>query len=373
MDSKIHLTPFTVKANFKVRLLLPPCMEKALIECVPNISEGRNIELINEIVSSIPQNEDCSVLSVEPDADYNRTVITIAGSPDEVYLAAYKLIEKAVELIDMSNHYGEHPRMGVVDVCPFIPLNNFTMTECSSLAEKLAKKVAKDLGVSTFLYGYSATHADRKLLSTLRKEEYEGLENRLTNGETNHKDSTRYPDFGPNNWCDATKKSGGITIGSRDILIAYNVNVDETDAVVAKKIGSIIRGSGRLIKQENGQKMRVRGMVQEIQGMGVTLETHSISQVSMNILDVEKCPIHKAFEICQSLAKDHSVSLKGSELVGLVPLKSMLETGIWYLGEGNYSDQEYVDAAITGLGLSVIDDFNPHERIIEWAMAGVPN
>ena len=370
MDSKIHLIQFTVKANFKVRLLLPLCMDKQLIECVPNISEGRNQDIINQIVDSITQNENCSVLSVEPDADYNRTVITIAGSPDEVYNAAYKLIESAVELIDMTKHQGEHPRLGVVDVCPFIPLNDYTMAQCSQLAEKLAEKVANNLGVSTFLYGYSAKHADRKLLSTLRKGEYEGLQNRLSNGETNHNEFTRYPDFGPKQWCAATKKSGGITIGSRDILIAYNVNIDETDAVVAKKIGSIIRGSGRLIKQENGEKMRVRGMVQEIQGMGVTLETHSISQVSMNILDVDKCPIHKAFEICKSLAKDHAVSLKGSELVGLVPLKSMLETGRWYLGEGNYSEEDYVDAAINGLGLSEIDAFNPHERIIEWAMGG---
>ena len=373
MVLKIHLILFTVKANFKVRLLVPLCMDRALIECVPNISEGRNLELIDEIVNRIPQNENCSVLSVEPDSDYNRTVITIAGSPNDVYLAAYNLIEAAVELIDMANHQGEHPRLGVVDVCPFVPLNNFTMAECSLLAEKLAKSVAKDLGVSTFLYGYSATHADRKLLSSLRKGEYEGLQNRFTNGDSNHQESTRYPDFGPKEWCDSTKKSGGITIGSRDILIAYNVNIDETEAVVAKKIGSIIRGSGRLIKQESGQKMRVKGMVAEIQGMGVTLETHNISQVSMNILDVDKCPIHKAFEICQSLAKDHSVSLKGSELVGLVPLKSMLETGQWYLGEGDYSNEEYVNAAIKGLGLSEIDTFNPHKRIIEWAMSGDAN
>ena len=154
-------------------------MDKQLIECVPNISEGRNQDIITQIVDSIPQNENCSVLSVEPDADYNRTVITIAGSPNEVYIAAYKLIESAVELIDMTKHQGEHPRLGVVDVCPFIPLNNYTMTQCSLLAEKLAETVANNLGVSTFLYGYSAKHADRKLLSTLRKGEYEGLSDKL--------------------------------------------------------------------------------------------------------------------------------------------------------------------------------------------------
>ena len=154
------------------------CMDKPLIECVPNISEGRNQDIINQIVDSITQNKNCSVLSVEPDADYNRTVITIAGSPDEVYNAAYRLIESAVGLIDMTKHQGEHPRLGVVDVCPFIPLNDYTMAQCSHLAEKLAKKVANNLGVSTFLYGYSAKHADRNLLSTLRKGKYEGLQNR---------------------------------------------------------------------------------------------------------------------------------------------------------------------------------------------------
>ena len=345
-------------------------MVQPIIECVPNISEGRNTALINKIIDSIAQSENCSVLSVEPDADYNRTVVTIAGEPELVYHAAFQLIKASIELIDMSKHQGEHPRLGVVDVCPFVPLSGYTMEECVQLAEKLAKKVTEEFNVCTFLYGYAAKNPERKLLSTLRKGEYEGLEARLTNKDEIHSDATRLPDFGPKTWTEEAKKSGGITIGARDILIAYNVNVEEIDAVVAKKIGSIIRGSGRLIKQSNGKKMRIKGMIPEIQGMGVTLESHSISQVSMNILDVNTCPIHKAFEICKSIASDHNTKLRGSELVGLVPLNSMLEAGRWYGNRDNLSEDELVAAAIDGLGLSELEEFNPRKRIIEWALRG---
>lgn len=345
-------------------------MVQPIIECVPNISEGRNTGLINKIINSIAQSENCSVLSVEPDADYNRTVVTIAGHPELVYDAAFQLIKTSIELIDMSKHHGEHPRLGVVDVCPFVPLSGYTMEECVRLAEKLAKEISEQFNVCTFLYGYSAANPDRKLLSTLRKGEYEGLKARLSNKDETHSDATRLPDFGPKTWTEEVKKSGGITIGARDILIAYNVNVEETDAVVAKKIGSLIRGSGRLIKQLNGKKMRIKGMIPEIQGMGVTLESHSISQVSMNILDVNNCPIHKAFEICKSIANDHSTKLRGSELVGLVPLNSMLEAGRWYANQDNLSEDELVAAAIDGLGLSKLEEFNPRKRIIEWALRG---
>lgn len=346
-------------------------MNHPIIECVPNISEGRDTELISKIVASINQTSKCSVLSVEPDADYNRTVVTIAGHPDDVYEAAFQLIKASVELLDMRQHSGEHPRLGVVDVCPFIPLSDYTMEECSVLAVKLAKQVADSLNVCTFLYGYAAKDPARKLLSTLRKGEYEGLKDRLTGLDKVHQEATKLPDFGPKTWNESVAKSGGITIGSRDILVAYNVNVDEKDAIVAKKIGSLIRGSGRLIKNATGDKIRVSGMIPEIQGMGVTLESHSISQVSMNILDVKNCPLHKAFEICRSIANDHSVSLKGSELVGLIPLAAMLESGKWFSENSNASDEELVNCAIKGLGLSELEEFNPSARIIEWALQEV--
>ena len=339
----------------------------AIIECVPNISEGRDLSKIEKIVSAARGIDGCSVLGVEPDADYNRTVITIAGEPNSVQEAAYKLIESAIINIDMQTHSGEHPRLGVVDVCPFIPLEGVTMEECSKYAKVLAERIALDFSVPTFLYGYSATHDDRFLLSSLRKEEYEGFRNRLEEGETSHSNTTRFPDYGPREWNEKVAKSGGITIGSRDILIAYNVNVDETDATISKIIGSTIRSSGRLIKR-NGKKTRIPGMLNKVQGMGVTLESNNISQVSMNILDINSCPLHIAFEACKVIAEDHGKSLLGSEIVGLVPLKVMTDAGRWFSDKEDSDENELVIFAIQGLGLDYLDKFEPKNRIIEWAL-----
>ncbi len=342
-----------------------------IIECVPNISEGIDLDKIELIVSSARNISGCSVLGVEPDADYNRTVITIAGNPKAVQVAAFNIIKSSIENIDMENHKGEHPRLGVVDVCPFVPLEGVSMEDCVEYAKTLAIKVAEEFSVPTFLYGYAATHDDRKLLSTLRKEQYEGFQSRLTGGDTSHKDSTRFPDFGPKEWNENTKRSGGITIGARDILIAYNVNVNEKDANISKKIGSMVRSSGRLIKRQSGKKMRVPGMLTKVQGMGVTLEAHNISQVSMNILDVDSCPLHLAFEACQVIANDHGLELLGSELVGLVPLKVMLDAGRWYCEKDTESNEEQlVNAAIEGLGLEYLEPFDAKNRIIEWAVKG---
>ncbi len=352
--------------NFKV-LLHNHYNMAAIIECVPNISEGRDLDKIETIVSAARGINGCSVLGVEPDADYNRTVITIAGEPKSVQEAAYKLIESAINNIDMKEHSGEHPRLGVVDVCPFIPLEGASMDDCSNYARELAQRVSADFLVPTFLYGYSATHGDRFLLSSLRKDEYEGFRNRLDNGETSHNENTRYPDFGPKEWNERVAKSGGITIGSRDILIAYNVNVDEKDATISKIIGSTVRSSGRLIKR-NGKKTRIPGMLDKVQGMGVTLESHNISQVSMNILDTNSCPIHIAFEACRVIAEDHGKNLLGSEIVGLVPLKVMTEAGNWFSEKEDASETELVNSAIEGLGLDYLNAFEAENRIIEWAL-----
>jgi glutamate formiminotransferase/formiminotetrahydrofolate cyclodeaminase len=342
----------------------------AIIECVPNISEGRDLDKIDKIVAAARDIEGCSVLGVEPDSDYNRTVITIAGSPNAVIEAAYNLIKSAIENIDMRVHKGEHPRLGVVDVCPFIPLEGAEMDDCTRYAQELAKRVADDFSVPTFLYGYSATHEERFLLSTLRKEQYEGFESRLSNGETVHTKNTRFPDFGPMVWSDTVARSGGITIGSRDILVAYNVNVDEKDAKVSKIIGSMIRSSGRLIRRGE-KKTRIPGMLSKVQGMGVTLESNEISQVSMNLLDIESCPIHIAFEACKAIAGDHGIELLGSELVGLVPLTVLTDAGKWFSENPEESDEKnLVDSAINGLGLEYLDSFDPEKRIIEWALKG---
>jgi len=341
---------------------------KAIVECVPNISEGRDAEKIERIISVVHGINGCAVLGVEPDSDYNRTVITIAGEPESVKEGAFRLIQKATEEIDMTAHEGEHPRLGAVDVCPFVPLKGMTMDDCVLLAHSLAQRVGKECNVPTYLYGAAALNDEKNLLSTIRKGQYEGLEARLSGGETPHSVHTRFPDYGPKEWTEQAKRSGGITIGARGILVAYNVNIGEADAVVAKKIGSLVRSTGRLIKQTDGRKMRMSGILPMVQGMGVSLESHGISQVSMNLRDVEQCPMHVAYEACKSIANDHGIEAPGSELVGLVPLEAMLESGRWYAAEGEKDEHVLVKAAIDGLGLSQLDPFLPEKRIIEWAL-----
>jgi glutamate formiminotransferase/formiminotetrahydrofolate cyclodeaminase len=341
-------------------------MSSGIVECVPNISEGRDIEKINRIVDSA-RIDGVKILGVEPDPDYNRTVITFAGVVDAVEQAAINLIAKAIEEIDMSIHSGEHPRMGCVDVCPFIPISNATMDDCIQIAKRVAKTIA-DLSVPVFLYGFATEHEERKLLSRLRKGEYEGLKDRFTGNTDIHTDATRLPDLGEKQWTEKAQKSGGITIGARDILLAYNVNIDDSDPKVAQQIGSLVRSSGRLIKSSDGQrKFRTVGLLKHVQGMGVPLESHNISQVSMNLQNYNITNLHHAFDTIKSLCQNLGKETKGSELVGLVPLKAMLDAGLWYAGEG-LSDEEYIFTAIECLGLNSIGEFNPKERIIELAL-----
>ena len=338
-------------------------MPNQLVECVPNISEGRDQSIIDAISNACNDITGAKLLGVEPDADYNRTVLTIAGKPDAVSDAAFAIIKKSFELIDMSKHSGEHPRIGAVDVCPFIPLSGISMDECADLSKSLAKRVSNELGLPTFLYGSAASSSDRELLSDLRKGEYEGLRERLENG------GPHLPDYGPRDWNPKTEKFGAVVIGSRGILVAYNVNVDEKDARTAKIAGSLIRSSGRLIKSMDGKRTRIPGMLEMVQGMGLTLESHGISQVSMNLRDVEVTPMHIAFEAVKMIVNDHGVETRGSELVGLVPLSAMLAAGRWYADESTTADEDLVTAAIDGLGLSSLSNFMPNERIIEWALA----
>jgi len=341
-------------------------MSNAIVECVPNISEGRDTDKIERIVDAA-RAEGVKILGVEPDPDYNRTVITFAGSEDSVERAALGLIRKAIEEIDMRTHTGEHPRMGCVDVCPFIPIRNITMRDCVAMAQRVARQVAEQ-NVPVFLYGFASTSDMRKSLSALRKGEYEGLEDRFSNSTNIHTDDTRMPDLGSKQWNEESQKSGGITIGARDILLAYNVNIDDPDPYVAQQIGSIVRSSGRLLKSPDGsQKFRTGGLLLGVQGMGVPLESHGISQVSMNLQDYKTINLHHAFDTIDSLCKNMNSATKGSELVGLVPLDAMLEAGRWYGGDG-LTESEYIDVAVEKLGLNSISNFNPRERIIEWAI-----
>lgn len=342
--------------------------DRMFIECVPNISEGKNLQKIELIVDAARQISGCVVLGVEPDEDYNRTVITLAGTPNDVYLGARALVLRAIEEIDMSTHKGEHPRLGAVDVCPFVPLSEDMMPVCVELAEKLAKEINECTGVGTYLYGFAAKSESKRMLSDIRKGQYEGLEDRFGSNTLQLSQEITSPDFGNKEWNEITKKSGCITIGARDILIAYNVNVHEKNADVSKKIGSLVRTSGRPIKDSMGKTHRLPGLLSKVQGMGVTLDSMEISQVSMNILDRYETPLHIAFLMCQTLARDHSVEVHGSEIVGLVPLQSMLESGQFFAEQDGLSDKELVEKAIEGLGLREFHSFEPETRIIEWAI-----
>lgn len=338
----------------------------AIVECVPNISEGRDEDLIHAVVDAA-RLEGCSILSVEPDADYNRTVITMAGAPEAVAKAAIALSVEAIRRIDMRHHSGEHPRLGAVDVCPFIPIQGIDMEACAALAVQVGEDVAKQTGAPVFLYGASASTPSRTKLSHLRRGEYEGLEARLTEGAATPHDGTRRPDFGPQSWTEEAAKSGGCTFGARPVLIAYNVNVPEPDAKVAKQIGTIVRGSGRIVARDGDRKLRTSGMIPSVQGMGVVLEQQGISQVSMNLTNADECGVLQAFETVKSLAADHGLQVTGSELVGLIPLECMLEAGRWYAPHA-VEDGDLVAAAVEGLGLDAFGPFDAGSRIIEWAL-----
>lgn len=340
-------------------------MNNILIECVPNISEGRNLDIINSIVDSARHIEGINILGCEPDSDYNRTVITIAGHPDSVTKGAYAIILKSLELIDMKEHTGNHPRMGAVDVCPFVPLSENSMEYCIKSAKDLSVLIGDK--VPHFFYGDAASSDERASLSNLRKKEYEGLEDRFNGGLWSN-ENTRMPDCWSGRWGENESRFGAVAIGARNVLVAYNVNVNEIDAKASKIAGSMVRTSGRLIKKD-GKKMRINGLLNHVQGMGVPLPSSSISQVSMNLQNVSETSMHMAFEAVKSIVNDHGVETCGSELVGLVPLNAMLDSGKWFCADpDNATEEELVQCAIDGLGLDFLRKFNPNVSIIEWAI-----
>lgn len=339
-------------------------MTSRWIECVPNISEGRDQSIIDKIVSYVSTNSNVAILGCEPDPDYNRTVITIAGEYKDVAEAAIKLIEKSADLIDMRKHEGNHPRIGAVDVCPFVPISPDTYDDCIKASKMVIEHFSNTIPI--FLYGSIASHPSRIALSALRKGQYEGLESRFMNGEW-ELENTRMPDYWSGSWSEVEARFGAVAIGVRPVLVAYNVNVDEEAPIASKAAGSIIRTSGRLLKNGFGGKIRINGMLNDVQGMGVPLPAHGICQVSMNLQNYEESPMHIAYELIKSICKDHDVSVKGSELVGLVPLAAILEAGRWY-SEGDLSDEKLIKSAVSGLGLDSLEEFVPEERIIEWAI-----
>lgn len=341
----------------------------ALIECVPNFSEGNDLNVIKQITDEIESVEGVKLLNVDPGKATNRTVVTMAGAPGAVVEAAFRAIKKAGELIDMSKHKGEHPRMGATDVCPFIPLSNITLEETATYAQILARRVGEELNIPVYLYEAAQPDETRKNLSIIRAGEYEGFFKKIKLTEWK-------PDFGPDEF---DKKRGGTVIGARDFLVAYNINLNTTSTRRANAIAFDVREAGRVKTQndkpvldENGQKIHIPGSLKYVKAIGWYIAEYGIAQISMNLTNIEKTPVHIAFdEVCRK-ADARGIRVTGSELVGLIPLKAMLDAGKYFLEKQKrstgVSEKELIKIAIKSLGLDELTPFNPKERIIEYLL-----
>ena len=344
-----------------------------LIECVPNFSEGVNSEIIGQITHEIESVEGVKLLNVDPGKATNRTVVTFVGEPSKVIEAAFLAIKKAGELIDMSKHKGEHPRMGATDVCPLIPIANITMEETAAYAQQLAERVGNELQIPAYLYEYAQPDKTRSNLSVIRAGEYEGFFKKIKLTEWK-------PDFGP---AEFDARRGGTVIGARDFLIAYNVNLNTTSVRRANSIAFDVREAGRVLREgdpingkiitdENGKPKSIPGSLKSVKAIGWYIEEYGIAQISMNLTNIEITPLHIAFdEVCKK-ADGRGMRVTGSELVGLVPLKAMLDAGKYFLlkqqRSAGVSEKELIRIAIKSMGLGELAQFNPEERIIEYVL-----
>ena len=347
---------------------------KKLIECVPNISEGRDkekIELISKVVEKV---EGVKLLNVDPGNATNRTVITFIGEPQNVIDAAFLLIKTAQENIDMSTHKGEHPRMGATDVCPLVPISNITMQETVEWAQKLAKKIGNELGIPVYCYEEAATKPERKNLANCRSGEYEAMSKKIETKEWK-------PDYGPDKFNETVKKSGVTAVGARDFLIAYNVNLNTTSTRRANSIAFDIREAGRIkreggkldgkiIKDKKGNPLREPGMFKSVKGIGWFIKEYNIAQISYNLTDINVSPLHLVFDKTCEQATKKGIRVTGSELIGLVPKKVLIDAGEYFLNKQKRSlgvpESEIINIAVKSLGLDDLFDFNPKERIIEY-------
>ena len=352
-------------------------MKQQIIECVPNISEGKDLKKINAIANVVTEVEGIKLLDIDPGKATNRTVITFVGVPSQVIEAAFRLIKKASELIDMSKQTGEHPRFGATDVCPLIPIANISMKETANYAHMLGKRVGEELGISGYYYENAATKEDRKNLATVRSGEYEGLEKKLS-------DKNWKPDFGPTSFTTKTKNSGVIAISARDFLVAYNINLNSTSTRRANAIAFDIREAGRVkregnpitgkkILDTNGDPVRIPGKLKAVKGIGWYIEEYGIAQISYNLTNISITSMHEAFDETLKAADKRGVRVTGSELVGLVPLQAMLDAADYFLKKQKrslgISETDKIKIAIKSLGLDDLKPFHPEERIIEYVMS----
>jgi len=344
-----------------------------LIECVPNFSEGIDLSIITQITNEIEKIEGIRLLNVDAGKATNRTVVTFVGTPQAVIDAAFVAIKKAGELIDMSKHKGEHPRMGATDVCPLIPIANISMEETAEWAVKLAKRVGQELSIPTYLYEAAQPKASRNNLSVIRAGEYEGFFKKIKLPEWK-------PDFGP---AEYDAKRGATVIGARDFLVAYNINLNTTSTRRANSIAFDVREAGRvkreenslngkIVTDENGNPVNIPGSLKSVKAIGWFIEEYGVAQISMNLTNINITPLHNAFdEVCKK-ATERGIRVTGSELVGLVPLKSLIDAGKYFLLKQQrsvgVSEKELIKIAVKTMGLDELSPFIPEELIIEYLL-----
>lgn len=351
---------------------------KKLIECVPNISEGRDENIIKQVTDVVETVEGVQLIDVDPGQATNRTVITIVGTPDEVCEAAFRVIKKASELIDMSKHSGAHPRFGATDVCPLVPVANISMEETVEFAQKLAKRIGEELGIPVYCYEFAAFQDVRKNLANCRSGEYEGLKEKLSNPEWK-------PDFGPAEFNDAVCRTGVTAVGARNFLVAYNANLNTTSTRRANAIAFDVRERGRtkregnpitgkIVKDGNGNPVMIPGMLKSVKAIGWFIEEYGVAQISMNLTDITVTSVHEAFDAVVKSAGSRGIRVTGSELVGVIPLKAMLDAGKHYLKLQKRSigipDGELIKIAVKSLGLDELGPFDPDKKIIEYILEG---
>ncbi|HEY2711969.1 MAG TPA: glutamate formimidoyltransferase [Chthoniobacterales bacterium] len=344
---------------------------KKLIECVPNFSEGRDLGVIQQITSAIESVDGVSLLDVDPGASTNRTVVTFVGSPEAVVEGAFRGIQKAAELIDMRKHKGAHPRMGATDVCPFIPVSDVSWEEVIGCAKSLGKRVAEELKIPVYLYERAATGPDRSNLSLIRAGEYEGFFEKI-------KQPQWKPDFGPAVF---NEHSGATVIGARDFLVAYNVNLNTKSVRRANSVAFDVRENGRVktedgtptgkkILDEEGEPVRIPGMLQHVKGIGWYVEEYGIAQISMNLTNISVTPLHAAFDACCKSAERRGLRVTGSEVVGMLPRKCLIDAGRFFLRKQSCSEgasaEDLIGLAIRSMGLSELKPFDPKEKVIEY-------
>jgi glutamate formiminotransferase/formiminotetrahydrofolate cyclodeaminase len=349
---------------------------KQLIECVPNFSEGRNMEVIRQITEVIEKAEGVKLLDVDPGATTNRTVVTFVGTPDEVVETAVAVIAKAKELIDMRSHHGDHPRFGATDVCPLVPVSNITMEETAQYARKLAERVGNELGVPVYCYENAAFEEKRRNLANCRQGEYEALKDRIGTAEWK-------PDFGPTVFDESVAKSGATAVGARDFLIAVNYNLNTTSTRRANAIAFDVREKGRpqregnpitgkIVKDADGNPINIPGTLKGTKAIGWYIAEYGIAQVSMNITNTNVTPLHVAFdEVCEKAAA-RGIRVTGAEIVGLVPKKTLIDAGCYYLQKQRRSlgidEREIIKIAVKSMGLDDLKPFNPDEKVIEYLL-----